>query len=655
MLLYNNCHIINQWRWNKTLSVLFFYLANTLLPAHGQICPENIDFEKGNFSGWTCYTGSTYSENYANVISLYPTGGPVYNRHTIYAASANLRDPYGNFPVTCPNGSGYSVKLGSTEADNRAEGISYDFTVPANDNNYSLTYHYAVVFQSPHHQNFEQPRMEIEVINLTDNNIVSCASFDFVANGTALPGFHVSSIVDDTTSVLYKSWSAVSVDLSGMASKRIRLFFKTADCTYKKHFGYAYIDVDSECGSGLTGTKYCPDDTVVNLVAPHGFQQYTWYNAAQTQVLGTSQQLSMPPPAGSGTVIALKLEPFNGYGCEKTMFATLTNNLVVTADAGKDALSCNKDTLRIGTSPKAGFAYRWSPTDGLSNPAVANPYVLPGNNRQYIVATNSLGGGCRTSDSVTITSSIVNNEMQVLGKVAFCFGHGDSCVLKVNPGYRVEWFKDDVSLNQPANSILYRASQSGIYTALLKDAAGCSLLTAAQPVVIDYDRAGIAYPMKYALIDLPLQLTARPLGATVLWNPSTSLDQPLSFNPVFRGGMDELYNIEITTAGGCKFTDTQLVKAIEKIEIYIPTAFTPNSDGRNDYLRPIVRGIASIKSFKIFNRAGQLFFNAQTEQPGWDGYFKGVPQSAQAVMWVLECVGLDGVTYVRKGSTVLIR
>jgi hypothetical protein len=69
------------------------------------------------FSGWTCYTGNTVAlGNSTNAINLFPSGGPVPNYHTMYSAAndAGTLDFYGGFPVMCPNGSGYSVKLGNT-------------------------------------------------------------------------------------------------------------------------------------------------------------------------------------------------------------------------------------------------------------------------------------------------------------------------------------------------------------------------------------------------------------------------------------------------------------------------------------------------------------------------------------------------------------
>ena len=100
-------------------------------------CPPNIDFESGNFDGWTCYTGYTAAVNGQNEINL-SISGPTSERHTMYAANSGLFDTYGYFPVNCPNGSGHSIRLGNDKGGGEAGGISYEFVIPSNRNVYSL-------------------------------------------------------------------------------------------------------------------------------------------------------------------------------------------------------------------------------------------------------------------------------------------------------------------------------------------------------------------------------------------------------------------------------------------------------------------------------------------------------------------------------------
>lgn len=623
--------------------------------ANAQNCPANIDFETGTFNGWRCYIGSAEAVNNTNVINLSETGGPIYNRHTMYTANTDAGvDPYGGFPVNCPNGSRHSIRLGNNTAGTESEGLSYEFTIPAGQDIYSLIYHYAVVFQDPNHEQYQQPRLVIEITNVTDNKTIDCSSFTFVPYGTILPGFFESPNPGGTTPVWCKDWSAVSINLDGNAGKTIRLFFKTADCTFKRHFGYAYIDVNSECSSEFVGNIYCKDDTAINLTAPFGYQNYTWYNSTFTRILGTQQTISFQPPPPAGTTYAVVVVPYNGYGCVDTLHARLEDSLTVRANAGKDTLSCNLNPVPVGGNSIPGLAYTWLPAAGLSNPNIANPLAAPGRTTSYVLTTNHDGGGCVDLDTVIVRASIIDSSLRLTGSAMYCSDTGDSAVLHVQPTKSIQWFDDHGFING-ATRTSYLVNETGSYHAILMNNDGCKIATKIQEIVIDDPTPSIRYPVQYAVIELPLDLKARKLGESVSWDPGISLNTRTSYTPVFTGSFDQQYTIEIKTKGGCVTIDTQLVKTVEKVEIYVPTAFTPNDDGLNDLLRPVLFGLKELHYFRIYNRGGQQLFETTSPGAGWDGKMKGIPQTSQAVVWIAEGLGVDNKIYRRKGTVVLVR
>ena len=635
----------------KSFALLLCLYTNTL---NSQICPPNIDFETGTFNGWNCYIGYTAAINGQNELTLNQSG-PVTGRHSMYTITyPGELDFYGGFPVNCPNGSGQSIKLGNDLPGTEAEGVSYEFTIPSNQNQYSLIYNYAVVFEDPGHELFQQPRMEIEITNVTDNTIIDCSSFAFVPNGSGLPGFMESPVIISNAPIWYKDWTAVSINLDGLAGKTIRLFFKTADCTFRRHFGYAYIDVNSECSGEFVGATYCPDDTEIVVTAPFGYEKYVWFNESFTQILGNEQSLRLAPPPPSGTRIAVEMTPFNGYGCLDTLFAVLVDTLTTTANAGNDIVSCNNTPVQIGAKPRPGLVYSWSPVSGLSNPTIANPFARPTSTTTYTLTVKTIGGGCVETDDVVVTQSAVDTTVQINGKLLFCEGFGDSCILQVKPESSIQWFKNNVAIpgaNQPA----YQVYSSGFYHALLTTINGCKLASSPKEVIVDKAKAGISYPLQYAVTGLPLQLEARPIGITALWNPAVYLDDPSGFSPIFTSTTNQTYTIEIKTNSGCITVDRQMVEIIPSVEIFVPTAFTPNNDGLNDFLRPALRGIKELRYFRVFNRWGQLLYESKNDGSGWNGSLKGIQQPTQVLVWLAEGIGVDGKTHFRKGSTVLVR
>ena len=98
-----------------------------------------------------------------------------------------------------------------------------------------------------------------------------------------------------------------------------------------------------------------------------------------------------------------------------------------------------------------------------------------------------------------------------------------------------------------------------------------------------------------------------------------------------------------------------MVKIVEKVEIYVPTAFTPDNDGLNDFLHPILFGVKELHYFRIFNRLGLQLFETTSPGAGWDGKIKGIQQLSQVVVWIAEGVGVDNKIYRRKGSSLLVR
>ena len=89
----------------------------------------------------------------------------------------------------------------------------------------------------------------------------------------------------------------------------------------------------------------------------------------------------------------------------------------------------------------------------------------------------------------------------------------------------------------------------------------------------------------------------------------------------------------------------------------MPEGFTPDNDGYNDRLYPILVGITEMKVFKIFNRWGTLVFDNKnaTVNTGWNGAYLGRTQPMDSYVWRAEGIDVDGKRITRTGNTILIR
>lgn len=116
------------------------------------------------------------------------------------------------------------------------------------------------------------------------------------------------------------------------------------------------------------------------------------------------------------------------------------------------------------------------------------------------------------------------------------------------------------------------------------------------------------------------------------------------------------YWLKVTDTNGCQGTDTITVISKQCITgVFIPTAFTPNGDGKNDFFKAIIFG--NVQSFKlqVFDRSGQLIFQTTNPIERWNGYYKGATYSTNTFVW--QCFyQLEGEkTGYQKGTITLIR
>jgi gliding motility-associated-like protein len=107
---------------------------------------------------------------------------------------------------------------------------------------------------------------------------------------------------------------------------------------------------------------------------------------------------------------------------------------------------------------------------------------------------------------------------------------------------------------------------------------------------------------------------------------------------------------------GCFDTAHTNLKVLYNCYIAVPTAFTPNGDGLNDFLYPLNAYKANDLEFRVYNRYGQLLFETKDWTRKWDGKINGDPQPSGTYVWMLSYTNRDtGNRFALKGTTVLIR
>lgn len=162
------------------------------------------------------------------------------------------------------------------------------------------------------------------------------------------------------------------------------------------------------------------------------------------------------------------------------------------------------------------------------------------------------------------------------------------------------------------------------------------------------------------LPNIPFQLKVDYGGSfngvpSFLWSPATGLSNSFTWNPTASLQDDITYIVTVSTSQGCSVIDTVSIKVFKGSAVYVPTGFTPNGDGRNDFLRGLYIGIKKVYYFRVYNRWGQQIFSTNSLIQGWDGTIQGVKQQTGTYVWMLRAEDIAGKIYEMKGISTLIR
>ena len=340
------------------------------------------------------------------------------------------------------------------------------------------------------------------------------------------------------------------------------------------------------------------------------------------------------------------------YGCFKDDSVFVDVKLVVTVNAGPDTSICRPEGYNLRTTSDA-LHYLWTPASFLSSDTAKNPFANPPVTTTYLVTANI--GKCQSQSKVKIIvapypPAFAGND------TAICIGF--NAQIMATGGSSYTW-SPTVYLSNPsiANPQVIQPTSNILYTVTVRDTLGCTkaikdsvLVRVIQNLLVN------AGPRDTSIVEGET-ITLQATGAnTYLWSPGIWISGITIPNPVVAPLDDIEYIVIGTDLNGCKGTDSIHIRLFRlDPDMYVPTAFTPNGDGNNDVIRPILLGMRSLNYFKVFNRFGELMFSTTEKEKGWNGVYKGKPQDSATFVWMAQGVTYKGKLKTKKGYVVLIR
>lgn len=348
----------------------------------------NMDFEQGNFNGWTLTRGDVDGSVPYSFVSEIPVGVTAY--HQIFSGGL---DPVTGISTVNPFGGNYSARLGNGAMQGaRAARMTQTFFVDAT--NYIYEYSFAVIFETPSgHALNELPYFTVRVFDELGNNI-PCGEYSVIADATTASTY--SSIYNPSTLTytLYKDWQTVFTNLNAYIGQNVTIEFTAGDCSLSGHYGYAYVD--AKCGvSQITATNnlICSGDHSV-LTAPLGATSYAWSTGQTTPSI-------IVVNAGN---YSCSLIPVHGAECELVLDIDISESPSPLADFSPNMLvACVNEEIDFTDlstiiAPGVISEYKWNFGDGT---------ITPLSNGTIIAVPNTVG--TYTSPRHRYTSSGVFN------------------------------------------------------------------------------------------------------------------------------------------------------------------------------------------------------------------------------------------------------
>ncbi|MBL7742921.1 MAG: gliding motility-associated C-terminal domain-containing protein [Chitinophagaceae bacterium] len=143
-------------------------------------------------------------------------------------------------------------------------------------------------------------------------------------------------------------------------------------------------------------------------------------------------------------------------------------------------------------------------------------------------------------------------------------------------------------------------------------------------------------------------------NGTITWNPHATLSCTDCPDPVARPVATTIYTAVNRLSNGCQVSGDFTVVVLNDAVVMVPNAFTPNSDGRNDYFGPIGKVPEGYK-MQIFNRNGEIVFKSSSINNRWNGFFKGELQPTSVFIYLIDYKDLQNKPHQQKGTFTLIR
>ncbi|MFC4212312.1 gliding motility-associated C-terminal domain-containing protein, partial [Pedobacter lithocola] len=397
--------------------------------------------------------------------------------------------------------------------------------------------------------------------------------------------------------------------------------------------------------------QFCSGGSVI-LTSSTAYQ-YQWYKDNQPVIGATGKSITITL---SGEY---RVETKNVNGC-----SSLLSDPIVVVNEGIPTKPIITATTAIELCQGEKATLKSSATSG--NQWYRNGNIIPGAIDQifqtfldgsYTVKTKT-PAGCESLISEPISLVFKNllppPSISPIGEQVIC--RGGKVTLSSSSTTGNQWFKDGVLIPGAVNQT-YVATSGGVYSAKAINTTGCggTISNIVQVNEVDFKISLSANDeLSQAGGSIVLQTSSNLKYKVVSWSPQNLFQKQDATTQSLNLKSNVNVIVNVMSENGCITSASLALNYNKKRDLFIPNTFTPNADGKNDFVKVYGNGIDAVE-FMVYTQWGELIYRSKEKDASWDGNYRGLPQPVGVYLYKCVVRFDDGEELTKHGAINLLR
>ncbi|PHI18461.1 hypothetical protein CEQ90_17760 [Lewinellaceae bacterium SD302] len=488
-----------------------------------------------------------------------------------------------------------------------------------------------------------------------------------------------SASTGSTTSSLTYGWRSqgVGTDLNGLTTEQVtvnaagsyQLYVEDPvnQCRDTLAFNIVSDFVEPQVGLPPNEPIDCRQTSVVlqpNAPNDNGNYNYYWIAQPAGDTIGTEMNQII---SNAGNYLLSVQDELNG--CVRSVERAIVANIdlpEVVIDL-PPVLNCDRSFVLLngqGSEQGGNMTPVWTTIGGQLGTRPGPYQQLALEAGSYVLTVENNENGCINADTVIVERDarfIDALELETIDASCLDQLSGGVMVLGVEGGTPPYRFRVDGGLL--TDRLVYEDLPLGTYDIEVVDSSGCNRIESFS--ILESEQLQVALgPDETIRLGDSIALdfvVSQPDYDTLIWSSQGPLPVPGELPAYVSPAFGATYVLTVIDSNGCRASDDIRIDVINAIDVFVPTAFSPNGDNTNDLFFPHAGPqVRKVRRFLIFDRWGNLVheaedFEAGDPLAGWDGRLNDRPLNTNTFVWQLELELASGEVIWLYGDVVLLR